>query len=370
MPYVKPAVQSGINAQATQVQAAVNYFDGNLLRWRNGFLEKLGGWERLTQDIYQATIRKMHAWLDLQSLRNLFVAGDLGLEILIETTKYLIVRASTFLPPTETWFLDNQGQNGLVLAQGGPLEVYTPPISGGAVTTIVATAPDFSNGMFAAMPQAQVILFGTQAVIHSGGIDPLLIRWSDAGTYNVWAAAVGNQAGSFRLSRGSQIVGGIQPPQSTLIFTNVDVWTMGYIGPPLIYGFTIMGTGCGLIAANAVGTLGRATFWMSEKGFWQYGDSGVQPLLCSVYDYVFEDLDTVNVRKCFAAVNSATNEIAFFFPSRAVGLALLLDMNLLLWSQDFTQSQWIATHATVTRLTGITAAYVYEPQYISGAWFD
>src|SRR5262249_49162155 len=190
------------------------------------------------------------------------------------------------------------------------------------------------------------------------------------GTYNVWAAAVGNQAGSFRLSRGSQIVGGIQPPQSTLIFTNVDVWTMGYIGPPLIYGFTIMGTGCGLIAANAVGTLGRATFWMSEKGFWQYGDSGVQPLLCSVYDYVFEDLDTVNVRKCFAAVNSATNEIAFFFPSRAVGLALLLDMNLLLWSQDFTQSQWIATHATVTRLTGITAAYVYEPQYISGAWFD
>ena len=110
-----------------------------------------------------------------------------------------------------------------------------------------------------------------------------------------WIAAVGNQAGSYRLSRGSKIVGGIQAPQTTLIITDTDAWAMNYIGPPLVYGFTMMGTGCGLISADAIDSLGRATYWMSERGFWQYGDGGVQPLMCSVYDYVFNDIDTVNV---------------------------------------------------------------------------
>jgi len=371
MPLVKPQVTPGINSQATQVQAASNYYAGNLLRWRLGYLEKIKGWERLVQAPFQAIIRKMHAWLDLENLKNLLVASDLGVEILISQTNYLLARASTFLPPTKAWFLENLGEKGLVLAQGGPLELYTPPISGGAVTTLVATAPTVSNGMIVAMPQAQVILFGTQPIIGSGGIDPLLVRFSDAGTYDTWTAAVSNQAGSYRLSRGSLIVGAIQSPQMTFLFTDIDVWSMSYVGPPLIYGFTVMGTGCGLIAEDAVGTLGRTTYWMTERGFWQVGDSGVQPLLCTVYDYVFEDIDSVNQQKCFVATNSTTNEIAFFFPSRAVGALLLLGENLLRWSQDFTHvSVWIPTHATVTIVGGFAAKYVYEPQYIARAWFE
>ena len=111
---------------------------------------------------------------------------------------------------------------------------------------------------------------------------------------------MGNQAGSYRLSRGSRIMGAIQAPQTTLIFTDTDVWSMSYIGPPLIYGFTIMGTGCGLVAPHAVVTLGRTTYWHGPDGFWKFGDSGVQSMECPVWDYAFLDLDDENINKCHA----------------------------------------------------------------------
>src|SRR5207342_9431 len=100
----------------------------------------------------------------------------------------------------------------------------------------------------------------------------------------------------------------------------------------LVYGFTVMATGCGLIAADAIDCLGRMTYWMGQRGFWQYGDGGVQPLMCTVYDYVFSDIDTINVGKIYAAANSTTNEIAWFFPSATVALEEQLDKNLLSFS--------------------------------------
>jgi hypothetical protein len=94
---------------------------------------------------------------------------------------------------------------------------------------------------------------------------------------------------------------------------------MSYIGPPLVYGFTIMGTGCGLIATHAAATIGRVTYWMGLNGFWMFGDSGVQPLPCSVWDQIFPNLDTANQIKCFAGANSSFHEVWFFFPSAGGG---------------------------------------------------
>jgi hypothetical protein len=272
-------------------------------------------------------------------------------------------------PQRMNWFLDNLGEDGLMLRTGGPLEVYTPPITEGPWTEVVVEAPSKSNGMFVAMPQAQVILLGTLSDLSDPtSFDPLFIRWSHVGTYTIWLAAVGNQAGSYRLSRGSKIVGGIQAPQTTLVLTDTDCWAMSYIGPPLVYGFTIMGTGCGLISEDAIGSLGRSTYWMSEKGFWQYGDGGVQPLMCSVYDYVFNDLDSVNVGKIYVAENSTTNEIAWFFPSLLTALADEADDNLLLWSQQF--DEWEDVGVLPGKDVRFRLQYIYEPYYAKSGWYD
>jgi len=277
-------------------------------------------------------------------------------------------------PQRQAWFLANLGQDGLVLASDGPLQVYHPPITNGPFLNTVgagppATAPQINKGMIVAMPQAQVILFGSEPIMGSGVIDPLLVRWSDAGTFDVYSATVSNQAGSYRLSRGSRIVGAIQAPQATLLFTDVDVWMMSYIGPPLIYGFTIMGTGCGLVAPHAVATLGQTTIWQAVKGFWQFAGGGVQQLPCMVWDFIFNDVDTVNINKCHAAPNSTTNEVAFYFPS--LNMSLMPSGNLLLWSVALWQAGvWAPTGATATIYALFKALYLYEPQYRLSGWLD
>jgi len=277
-------------------------------------------------------------------------------------------------PQRQTWFLGNLGQDGLALRSGGPLQVYHPPITNGPYLSGVGvgppvTAPQTNNGFIVAMPQAQVILFGSEPILGSGVIDPLLVRWSDAGTYDVYNATVSNQAGSFRLSRGSRVVGAIQAPQATLLFTDKDAWLMSYVGPPLIYGFTIIGEGCGLVAPHAVGTLGQLTIWQALKQFWQFSGGGVSPVPCSVWDYIFNDVDTVNISKCHAAVNSVTNEIAFYFPS--FSMSLMPEGNLLLestalWDVNF----WAPTGAVASVYALFKALYVYEPQYRNSAWFE
>lgn len=210
-------------------------------------------------------------------------------------------------------FIDNLGQDVVFNWQNSSLYVRLP---GQSAAQIISTAPSIIMASFVAMPQAQVIALGASV---GGTQDPLLIAWSDAGTYDIWTASATNQAGTYRLSRGSRIIGGIQSPQTTLVWTDLDLWSMQYGGPPLVYQFTIMGSGCGLIAAKARAVLARYTYWMTLSGFYIYGDSGVQALPCPVWDVVFDDLDTDNLYKCFAGANSPFHEVWFFYPSLSGG---------------------------------------------------
>ena len=227
-------------------------------------------------------------------------------------------------PPTvpQNWFADNQGQNGLICFTGSPIYVYTPPATTNPVIvqntspTSTITSPQANNGMLVAMPQAQIIAFGTEASLGSGIIDPLLIRFSDAGSYSVWTASADNQAGSFRLGgSGSEIVGAIQAPQTTLIFTDVELWGMTYVGSPFVYSFTILGTGCGLIAPHAQAILGRTTMWVSLKGLFSFSDSGVVPVECPLWDQMFANLNQVYLKKIFCGSNMTAHEIWIFYPS-------------------------------------------------------
>lgn len=184
------------------------------------------------------------------------------------------------------------------------------------IANIGPSAPQLNTGMLVAMPQAQVIVWGTEAVIGSGTIDPLLLRFSDAGGYTVWTASSTNQAGSYRLGgSGTKIVGGLQVAQTILIWTDVDFWSMVYQGPPLVYSFTVIASSCGLIAPLARAQLGRTVYWLSTNCFFSYGDGGLSPVTCPVWDIIFDNLDTDNQIKCFAGTIVQTHEIWFFFPT-------------------------------------------------------
>ena len=68
-----------------------------------------------------------------------------------------------------------------------------------------------------------------------------------------------------------------------------------------------------MISPNAAVNARGSVFFMDEGGFFVYNGS-VQPLPCSVKDYVFSNLNVSQAFKVFAAENSAYSEVTWYYP--------------------------------------------------------
>ena len=194
---------------------------------------------------------------------------------------------------------------------GGPL-YYWSPISEPASPQAIAQGPVCSDGAFVAMPQRQVIAWASS---FNGIQDHLLVRWCDIGNFFNWVASPTTRAGSYRIPRGSRIIAGLQMGQQSIILTDVGVWSMQYIGGQGVYSFNEIGIGTGLLARKAVAAYVGGLYWMGPTQFYKLGDQGVQPMVCPVWDVVFQNLDLDNVYKIRVAVNSRFNEITWYYPS-------------------------------------------------------
>jgi hypothetical protein len=166
--------------------------------------------------------------------------------------------------------------------------------------------------MFVAMPQRQIIAWGST---FTGIIDPMLIRWCDVNDYDQWTASITNQAGSYRIPKGSRIVQCIQAAQQALIWTDLGVWAMQYVGLPYVYQFNELGTGCGLVGRKAATSMNGIVYWMGQSQFYRLSGGGVEPIKCPVWDVVFQDLDTTNLDRIRVAANSRFGEITWYFPT-------------------------------------------------------
>lgn len=234
-----------------------------------------------------------------------------------------VVQLSGKSASAKNWSLDNWGEVLLAAPQGfmpiqyqnsflnyGPIYAWNPT-SLLARPTALTNGPIIMNGFFVAMPQRQIISWGSS---FNGVVDPLLVRWCDVSNYNVWIGQITNQAGSYRISSGSVIVGALQAQHQGLIWTDVGLWSMQYIGPPYIYSFNQIGQGCGLIGRRAAGVLNGVIYWMGSRQFFTYTANGVENIPCAVWDIIFQELDMANTCNIVCAVNSLFKEITWYYP--------------------------------------------------------
>lgn len=216
-------------------------------------------------------------------------------------------------PITSTnWSLVNWGEILLACPYDGPVFSWSPH-SGFINASIVTEAPFFNGGIFVSMPQQ--ILVAWKSVQSTGTQDNLIVRWSDESDYTNWSVTNQTSAGSFRIPTGSIIVGGLQAPSYAVVWTDVDAWIMQYVGGDVIFNFTKAGTGCGLIGQHAADVINNEVYWCGKSNFYKLGDKGVQPLQCSVWDYIFQNSNEAHTHKTVCAPNSAFNEVQWFFPS-------------------------------------------------------
>jgi hypothetical protein len=239
---------------------------------------------------------------------------------------YGVSSASTTTNFLRQWFLDNWGQDLIGNYTGSPIFVWVPPIAFGNVALAINTTnfpgaadpPLAVNESFVSIPQQQMIALGCSPV-GGGTQDPNLVRFSDVADFTDWTPTATNQAGSFRIPTGSRLVGGTSNGTYCVLWTDIDLWLMAYLGFPLVWGFNKVASGCGLLAGRAFGNYKSNIYWVTRDQFMVFDGSTAQILDCPVWDFFFYNLDTTQNDKVFCAVNSEFGEIEWYFPSLTGG---------------------------------------------------
>jgi hypothetical protein len=148
----------------------------------------------------------------------------------------------------------------------------------------------------------------------STAFDPLLVRWSDADNPYEWVPEVTNQSGEQRLANGSKIVAATTARQEIILWTDTAVYSMQYLGPPFVFGFTLLDQDVSIASQNAVINVNNAVYWMGLDKFFVY-DGRVNTLPCTIRQHIFSTLNKDQIAQVMCGNNEAFSEIWWFYPS-------------------------------------------------------
>jgi hypothetical protein len=220
------------------------------------------------------------------------------------------------------WSQSNFGQDLLFAPRGGAIYLWQP---GSGASPALGTRATLVSGIDVPSQVAEIMVSDATRIVIAFGcsdygaygtaaFDPLLIRWTAQEDYTDWTPVATNQAGSFRLSIGSFIVGAVQTRQEILVWTDAAIYSMQYLGPPLVWGFTLLADNISIVSQNAMVTAAGVVYWMGIDKFYVYSGR-VNTLPCSVREYVFEDINYSQQEQFFAGTNDAYSEIWWFYCS-------------------------------------------------------
>jgi hypothetical protein len=189
--------------------------------------------------------------------------------------------------------------------------VNTTSTGTGVYISNLVDVPLYQNSLTVSDSSRFIIVFGTNDY-GSAVLDPMLIRWSNQDDPYNWTPTATNQAGSVRLSHGSEIVTTIQTRQEIVVFTDSSVYSLQYLGPPYVWGSQLLGDSTSIIGPNAVVQASGIVYWMGVDKFYMY-DGRIQTLNCDLRRYVFQDINLVQSLQVFAGANEGFNEVWWFY---------------------------------------------------------
>lgn len=338
--------QPGIVRGATPDVSAGRWYDMNLMRWRGGQLQPVGGWGSLYGVQWTSAPRDILTWHDSGGHRWGAFGCDTGLHVVnFETGQvnditpagvgsleppgppvgfglgtYGAAAYGTARDPADIgtvdisailgdmWSMDLFGQDLVfVPTQDGHLYRWSPSTPTTA-PAIVQNAPTQNAGVVVTDERC-IVLIGAGGVARN-------VAWSDQENTTVWAPAVNNLAGSKLLTTEGRPMAAMRVASGVLIWTDNDVHLMRYVGPPYAYGITRLAANCGPISRRAIAQAGPVTQWMGGQTFWQY-DGSIAPLPSDIGDWMFSLINRDMVGRIFAVPNPQFGEMWWFWPDES-----------------------------------------------------
>jgi hypothetical protein len=174
-------------------------------------------------------------------------------------------------------------------------------------------APIIQNFVFVSDISRFVFAFGCND--YSATVqNPMLIRWSDQESVVNWTPSATNQAGSVTLSHGSSIITSIQTRQEILVWTDSAIYSLQYLGPPVVWSSQLMGDNISILGQNAAAQASGVVYWMGVDKFYSY-DGRLQTLNCDLRRFVYQDINLNQDQQVFAGTNEGFNEVWWFYCS-------------------------------------------------------
>jgi len=342
MPLIPLNIPKGQYANGTEYQSQGRWRDVNLVRWHEDSLRPVGGWrpradaDNTSVDV-GGVVRGIHTWVNNDGERYAAFGMHDSLVVMLESSLTDDVTPAGLtagrvsaeqntgwgagswgifgwgverpdignILPATTWSIDNWGEY-LIACSSHDGTIYEWDLST-ATATAVTNAPTGVAGAFVTEERFLVAL---------GGTSNNIVSWSDQGDNTAWTASTTNQAGDIDLQTNGKILAGVRTRGQSLIITDQDAHTMTYQGPPFVYGFSRVGTSCGMISAGAYASVDAGVIWMGRRGFFIYSGGQVQEIPCDVADLVFSNFNYDQSSKVQAMVNSQWNEVWWFYQSQ------------------------------------------------------
>jgi len=124
MPLTKVQFRPGINRESTSFADQQGWFNSNLIRFRKGRPEKIGGWEKVGGSSILGTVRSLKTWVTLNALK-LMGAGT--------TSKFYIENGNAFYDITPVRSTDTLGTNPFLTGSAGSGAVTVTAVGHSAV---------------------------------------------------------------------------------------------------------------------------------------------------------------------------------------------------------------------------------------------
>lgn len=195
--------------------------------------------------------------------------------------------------------------------------------------------------------------------------NPSRVQWSGINDETAWTSSNVTQSDFQDLQssadNGGGDITGIVGGERGVIFQEKSIWTMDYVGSPVIFSFNEKFPGLGCTARNSIVRYGDMIWFLGPDGFYQLFNGEFTPESPIGHNKVdrtfFNDIDTSNLDNVIGAYDSVNKLVAWIYPSVSSGTNIPDKMLIYSWMDR----RWATADVNATWLySSISASYTLE----------